>query len=114
MSPPNPLIVHPEDGARAELANLRKVIDDLDERLLAVLAERLRVVRRIGDVKRRIGLGALQPARLREILETRVERGRSLDLSTCFVHEIFDRIHREAVLEQLALLTNHEETTREP
>jgi chorismate mutase len=50
-------------GAQAELDRLRLEIEDLDVRLVALIAERVRLARQVGQLKRAAGLPTLDPAR---------------------------------------------------
>ncbi|HET9985200.1 MAG TPA: chorismate mutase [Longimicrobiales bacterium] len=52
-----------ERGAPPELQALRSAIADLDRRLVELLAERVRLARRVGGAKRAAGLPTLDPAR---------------------------------------------------
>lgn len=50
------------------LQSLRVEIDRIDDSIVDLLAERLGIVRRVVEVKRREGLPALIPARVDEVL----------------------------------------------
>lgn len=84
-----------------ELALLRQRIDDCDHELLAVLARRMSVSREIGSFKKAHNLRVLQPARYQEMIDARLEEGRSLDLDAEFVQRVMQAIHEESVRQQL-------------
>lgn len=56
-----------------ELQNLRKELDDIDGRLLALLAERFRVTQEVGRLKSRHGITPQDKAR-EEALFARIEK----------------------------------------
>ncbi len=59
----------------SDLAGLRDAVDDLDEEILRLLAQRMALSAHIGDAKRSCGLPVFQPGRERAILERLADRG---------------------------------------
>lgn len=57
-----------------EIGSLREQIDAIDRRLLELLAERLAVVHKVGDQKRKKGLAVYDPTREEALLLSLVER----------------------------------------
>ncbi|MDE7509191.1 MAG: bifunctional 3-deoxy-7-phosphoheptulonate synthase/chorismate mutase type II [Muribaculaceae bacterium] len=95
-------LVYRSAPAPAEtLAGLRRQIDRLDTELLEVLAKRMDVSREIGEYKRSQHIPVVQSARFGDILSSRVEAGRQLDMSENFIRSIFSAIHEESVRVQL-------------
>jgi chorismate mutase len=78
-----------------ELEALRSTIDDLDRRILELLAERVRVVLSVGDYKRRNGLAVYDPERERRMLE-RLARMAPKPLDGDTVRRIFERLIDES------------------
>ncbi len=68
----------------------REEIDRLDDQLLALLARRIEVCQRIGELKRKAGLALLQPDREREIIGRL--RGRAGPLGDEVVAEVWKAI----------------------
>ena len=54
-----------DDGTRAELAELRQSIDNIDAALIHLLAERFKATQRVGRLKAQRGLPASDPERER-------------------------------------------------
>ena len=75
-----------------ELQGLRGQIDRKDMELLTVLMERMRIVERIGEYKRKNKLEIRDEEREKEILRDRPDRGSSRALSRDMVREIFKSI----------------------
>lgn len=84
-----------------ELEELRRQIDRIDAQLLDILAQRMSVSRRIGDLKRRNGMTVVQPDRYRKLIETRRAEGAALGLGPEFLETILRAIHEESVRQQI-------------
>ncbi|MDX2051939.1 MAG: chorismate mutase [Polyangiaceae bacterium] len=55
--------------AESDITSLRERIDAVDQQILALVAERVRIVLAVGDYKRARGLPVYDPVREREMLE---------------------------------------------
>jgi chorismate mutase len=83
-----------------DIPQLRQSIDALDQQILELLAERLRLVMRVGEVKRGLGLDVYDPARERDLLD-RVARAAQSPLTAPMAQRIFECIIEESrALEQ--------------
>jgi len=75
-----------------ELAQLRKSMDELDDKILGLLRSRVELSKRIGELKRRGGLPVRDPDRERAVLE-RVRRfSRQLGFDPLELEEVFLKI----------------------
>ena len=74
---------------RAELARWRTKIEDIDRRLVSLLAERVEIGRRTAEIKRAAGLPILDPQREAEVIRRAVEAAREHELPVEAVREIF-------------------------
>jgi len=93
------------------LEELRTIIDLIDKDLLEKLAERMKVVEKIGEYKRLNGVTVLQIERWKEIIRTRLLRGNSLQLTEDFVMELLRQIHKESITRQDHIM-NQDNTTQ--
>lgn len=73
------------------LEDLRTKIDAIDQTILGLLAERVRVVIDVGEYKRERGLPIYDPERERSILD-RIARAAPIPLDEETARNIFDRI----------------------
>lgn len=87
----------PQRDASAELAPLREAIDHIDDRLLALLEERMRLAEQIGQIKAEAHLPIVQPERYRSLLDSRLQAGKARGLEEGFLHELFSSIHEASV-----------------
>ncbi len=81
-----------EDALRAELDLLRRSVDEVDRSILEAFAERVRIVRRIGDVKEALGQPVLDPAREAAVVRGAAESARRSGLDDEAVRDIFWRL----------------------
>lgn len=80
-----------------DLTELRKQIDALDEELLQTLARRMDVVEVIGRYKKAHGLDLRDEARLKAMLEARIQSSEQLNLPSELVTKLYQLIHEYAL-----------------
>ncbi len=74
-----------------ELLELRRAIDDIDQRILALVSERVKIVLKVGDFKRKRNLPIYDPDRERLMLERLMGHApEPLDGQT--VRHVFERL----------------------
>ena len=83
------------------LNELRERIDKLDDRLLEVLAERMRVACEIGRYKKEHGMPVLQTRRYEELLTRRTAQAAELGMDREFMRSILRIIHEESIRQQM-------------
>ncbi len=79
------------------LENVRKTVDVCDVAIVAALAKRAKVSAKIGALKKKEGLPALDAKRHAQLLASRVQAGTKKGLSPAFVRKLFKIIHDESV-----------------
>jgi len=79
----------------ADLADLRQIIDGIDDRLLALLGERIAVAERVAAYKRTTGIAVRLPDRIEAVKARCAERGAACGLDPIYVRELWDRIIEE-------------------
>ena len=89
---------------REGIDQLRARIDLIDEGILAELASRMGISRRIGEYKKEHNVAILQMSRWDSILERMKEKGRACGLSEQFIETVFNAIHEESVKAQNEVL----------
>lgn len=88
------------------LEDFRDRIDELDTKLIVLLAERMGISRLIGKSKKEIGVTILQNVRWNEMVERRTLQGVEKKLTADFVKKIFESIHQESILQQKSVMQN--------
>ncbi len=87
-----------------QLDVLRNRIDAIDSELLETLASRIEIVKQIGTYKRDNNVTALQINRWTQLMENRVNIGKSMDLNETFVKILFQLIHEDSVRMQTEIM----------
>ncbi len=82
------------------LAKLREQINHIDDELLALLSQRMKISNKIGEYKRENNITILQTNRWNEILAKAVLKGDKLDLSKDFITKYLDAVHMESINHQ--------------
>lgn len=81
----------------SKLEELRSNIDDLDEKLLKILKERIAIVEDIGHVKELNQVQIFQMRRWFKVLENREQLAQVLGLDQEIIHELFQLIHKYSI-----------------
>ena len=92
------------------LEELRDRIDKIDEEILVLMAERMRVAREIGQYKKENNMTILQVERWTEILRTRLQSGLTKELSNEFIVRLYELIHQESIEHQTQVMNTTEST----
>jgi chorismate mutase len=87
-----------------QLEYLRQLMDSLDAEIIDLVARRMELSEQIGAVKQLSNMTAYQPARWREIVETRGTHGATQGLTQEFITELYEKIHHESIRIQLGVL----------
>jgi chorismate mutase len=88
----------------SQLQQLRNEIDAIDEDIIQKLAARMQIVEKIGLYKFNNNVTILQLKRWEEIIATRLKYGKLTGLSTDFIKEILDAIHKESITIQTEVM----------
>lgn len=89
-----------------DLDSRRSNIDRIDKYIMELLAERMEIVREIGEYKRENNMTILQHDRWNEILRSRKEFGERKNLTDTFVRNIFQSIHKESIHHQAEVMND--------
>ncbi|MDT8415687.1 MAG: bifunctional 3-deoxy-7-phosphoheptulonate synthase/chorismate mutase type II [Flavobacteriaceae bacterium] len=92
------------DEFKSSLQKLRTKIDEIDDRLLHLLSDRMHISEDIGRVKKSQNVAVLQTTRWNEILGKMILDGEKLGLSEEFVLRMFKAIHQESINKQAKIL----------
>ncbi|MFI5139172.1 MAG: chorismate mutase [Sphingobacteriales bacterium] len=84
-------------NTKQDLDASRVKIDSLDNQLMKVLGERERIVKAIGIYKAKNHIPPLQAARFQQVVEKGIAAGNREGLSTEFITELLNAIHKESL-----------------
>jgi chorismate mutase len=88
------------EEAHAVMERMRQQINQLDDELMQLLGQRMKIADAIGQYKKENNLTILQTRRWNEILERAVRKGQKLGLSEEFIVRYFDAVHMESINHQ--------------
>jgi chorismate mutase len=90
----------PSAEYHAALEALRQRINHLDDELMQLLAQRMKISEQIGQYKKTNNITILQTTRWNEILEKAYQKGVPMGLSKEFLNKYFDAVHMESIQHQ--------------
>lgn len=87
----------PSDStATLDLNHLREQIDELDSQLVAILAQRSALTRKVGEFKSKTGLPIYVPSREAQLLDSRKAQAKEVGLSESLIEDVLRRVMRES------------------
>jgi len=90
----------------AAMEKMRQQINQLDDELLQILGQRMKVADKIGQYKKENNITILQTNRWNAILERAYGKGEKLGLSKEFITKYFDAVHMESINHQNKILNS--------
>ncbi len=88
------------EEVHAMLEKMRSQINQLDDELLQLLSQRMKIADKIGQYKKENNLTILQTRRWNEILERACKKGEKMGLGKEFVTKYLDAVHMESINHQ--------------
>ena len=79
------------------IEKLRSEVDQIDEQIIRLLSDRMEKVKKIGEIKNKIGKSKLDITRFNKLLKKRIELGERYELSKDLITKIWNLIHDEAL-----------------
>ncbi|MFT4153831.1 chorismate mutase [Parafilimonas sp.] len=90
----------------AAMEKMRQQINHLDDELLQILSQRMKVSEKIGRYKKDNNITILQTNRWNAVLERAYIKGEKLGLSKEFITKYFDAIHMESIAHQNKIMND--------
>ena len=94
------------EALHAAMEKMRQQINQLDDELLLLLGQRMKVAEKIGQYKKDNNITILQTNRWNAILERAFAKGEQLGLSKEFVTKYFDAVHMESINHQNKIMNS--------
>lgn len=88
------------------LEKIREQIDQIDDELIHLLSQRMRLADQIGEYKKENNITILQKARWTQILNKAMKDGTVLGLSEEFIKKYFDAVHIESINHQNKIMNS--------
>ncbi len=90
----------------AALEKLRQQINHLDDELMQIVSQRMKIAEKIGEYKKNNNITILQTNRWNEILQRAFQKGEALGLSKEFITKYFDAMHMESINHQNKIMNS--------
>jgi len=90
----------------AALEKLRQQIDQLDDEMMQILGQRIKIAEKIGQYKKDNNITILQTNRWNEILERAFTKADKLGLSQEFITKYLDAVHMESINHQNKIMNS--------
>ena len=94
------------EAYHAALEKLRQQINHLDDELMQILGQRMKIADQIGKYKKDNNITILQTNRWNEILDRAIAKGEKLGLSKEFITKYFDSVHMESINHQNKIMNS--------
>lgn len=88
------------------LTQFRNKIDSIDNQLLELLSQRMKITEEIGKYKSENNVTVLQFTRFALMLKDRIELSKKLGLSDDFIKNILNIVHEESIRKQVEIMNN--------
>lgn len=90
------------------LNKLRLKIDGIDDELLELMSQRMKLADEIGAYKKREEITVLQTQRWNEILKRSLDKANNLSLTKDFIVKYFDAVHMESIHHQMNIINEED------
>ena len=101
------LIIREKCDQTESLTELRREIDELDDRLLHLLSQRMSISREIGRYKKTSNIPVLQPLRYDNLINRSILQADELSIDAEFIKKVLKAVHEESVRQQLEVFNRH-------
>jgi chorismate mutase len=88
------------------LEKLREQINHIDDELMQLLGQRMKIADKIGQYKKENDITILQTNRWNELLERAFQKGDALGLSKEFITKYYDAVHMESINHQTNIMNS--------
>lgn len=100
------LVIRDTSDVAGNLAEMRREIDSLDNKLMEILAQRMNICRDIAQYKKEHNIAVMQPVRYNEIIAGREAQGALCNIGSDCVKKVFEAIHSESVRQQMDIIND--------
>ncbi len=101
----------PQDIVDQELLKYRKEIDYIDEKIIELLGDRMKIAEAIGEYKKEKNITILQLDRWKEIMQTRSEWSKEVGLTDEFTKNYLEQLHKESIRTQTRVMNSKGDMT---
>lgn len=82
---------------KSNLNLLRQKIDVIDEQILELLSQRMKLVQKVGVFKKQHRIAPLDKNRWQKVLDSKLTLAKQLELDTEMIKDVYESIHKAAL-----------------
>ena len=95
------------------LERLRNKIDSIDQQMIDLLSQRMKIVEEMGEYKKNNNVSVFQLRRWEDILKSRVDYGTRLGLDEEYIKNLLQLVHKESIRKQADILNKKDKLSSE-
>jgi len=95
------------------LERLRNKVDSIDQQMIDLLAQRMKIVEEMGEYKKNNNVAVFQIHRWEDILKSRIDYGKRLGLSEEYIKNLLQLVHKESIRKQADILNRKDNLSGE-
>ena len=88
----------------SDLVNMRRKISGIDQKIIELLGDRMRIMQQIAAVKKNKDISVYQEKRWQETVEHHIRSGELEGLNINFITKLFENIHLESIDKQIGVV----------
>jgi len=96
-----------------KLEQFRNRIDSIDQQMIELLGQRMRIVEEIGEYKKNNNVAVFQLRRWENILKSRIDCGKKLGLDEEYIKNLLQLVHNESIRKQADILNRKDKLSAE-
>ncbi len=96
-----------ENGSLVTIEELRSQIDKIDDKIVELLEQRMKIAENIGKIKKENNIAVLQTKRWNQIISQRINEAKEKGLSEHFIETVFRAIHEESINHQTQIMNEN-------
>lgn len=103
------LVVKKKGGNSIRMAQIRYMLDDIDDEILQLLGRRMQLVKDLGQIKKEENLSVLQMERWNQVVDRCRNIAQSKGLELSFVQDLLNCLHTEAIRLQQEIIDKEDQ-----
>ncbi len=113
----NELVFRSPSSANNEFINkieqFRHRIDSIDQQIIELLGQRMRIVEEIGEYKKNNNVTVFQLRRWEDMLQSRIDCGKKVGLDQEYIKNLLQLVHNESIRKQADILNRKDRLSEE-
>lgn len=96
-----------------KIEQFRNRIDSIDQQMIELLGQRMRIVEEIGEYKKNNNVAVFQLRRWEDMLQSRIDFGKKFELNEEYIKNLLQLVHNESIRKQADILNRKDKLSNE-